>query len=57
VVRHLQEVERRQAALDQRRVDVLLHVARQQESVALDLPEQDDGFVVDRAAVVGEVAR
>ena len=49
----LEEVDGRQPARDELGIDALLHVAREQEPVAGDLAEQDDGDVVDRRPAVG----
>ena len=57
VVGDLQDVDRRQAAAREQRIDVVLDVAGQQEPPAGDLAEQDDRDVVDAAARVGRLAR
>ena len=55
MVRDLEQVERRQAAPEQLRIDTLLDVAGKEESLAADLAEQHDRDVVDRGPAVGRV--
>ncbi len=52
VVRDLEQVDHREAAGEELGIDLLLHVAGQQEALAADLAEQDDRDVVDRRAAV-----
>ena len=52
----LEQVDARESAPDQDRVDRLLDVAGQQEPLAPDLAEQDDRDVVDRRPAVGRLA-
>lgn len=56
VVGDLQQVDRREPARDELGIDVVLHVARQEEAPAGDGAEEDDRAVV-RGAVVRRVAR
>jgi hypothetical protein len=53
VVRNLEEIERRQAATEELRVDAFLDIAREQEPLAGGLAEQHDGHVVDRRSAIG----
>ena len=57
VMSDLEQVDPRQAAAHEDRVDLLLDVPGQQEALAADLAEQDDRDVVDRGAAVGRFAR
>lgn len=56
-MRHLQEVDGRQATPDQLGVDFLLDVTGQQNAMPGELAEQDDRDVVDCGAAVGRVLR
>src|SRR5215208_412334 len=53
----LEEIDRWQPALGEDRIDVVLDVARQQDSASVDLAEQDDRYVVDRPTAVGRLCR
>lgn len=53
----LEEVHLGQAAGDERRIDALLDVADEQESMPGNLAEEDDRDVVDRGAAVGRMER
>ncbi len=57
VVRDLEDVDGRQAGRQERRVDVLLDVAGQQEASVADGPEQDHRDVVDSRPAVGRLER
>ncbi len=57
VVCDLQEVEPRESLLEQRRVDRLLDVARQQHPVRTHGAQQDDRDVVDPGPAVGRLGR
>jgi hypothetical protein len=52
VVRDLEQIDPRQPSTDERRVDVLLHVAGEQEPLPARRPEQHDRGVVDGLSVV-----
>jgi hypothetical protein len=52
MVGDLQQVDVREPSTDERRVDVLLGIAGEEEPLAAGHAEQDDGRVVDRLAVV-----
>jgi hypothetical protein len=54
-MRHLEEIDARQARSDERRIDVFLDVAHQEEPAWPDLAEQDDRHVVDAGPAVGWV--
>jgi hypothetical protein len=54
---HLQQVHGRHAASKQLGVDALLDVAGEQESMLVELAEQDDRHVVDRGAAIGRLER
>jgi hypothetical protein len=56
-MRDLEEVDRRQALREQRRVDVLLDIPGQQEAPLTDDAEQHDRHVVDAATGIGRVGR
>ena len=51
VMRDLEDVDVREAAPDERRVEILLEIPHQQEPSRARLPEQHHGCVVDRLAV------
>ena len=55
VMRHLEQVDPRDAAGQHDRVDVLFHVAGQEEPAPADFAEQDDRNVVDARAGVGRL--
>ena len=57
VVRHLEQVERRQATAQQLRVDALLDVAGEQDALSANLTEQHDRDVVDRGAAIRRALR
>jgi hypothetical protein len=57
VVRDLEEIHRRQALREQRRIDVLLDVPGQQEAPLTHDAEQDHGHVVDATAGIGRFGR
>ncbi len=57
MVSDLQEIDRRQSARREERIDVVLDIARQQDPAPVDLAEQDDRDVVDRATAVGRLGR
>jgi hypothetical protein len=57
VMGDLQEVDMGQSTGEERRVDRLLDVARQQERVSADLAEEHDRDVVDRRAAIGRMER
>jgi hypothetical protein len=57
VVRDLEQVDPWQSLTEQGRVDPVLDVAHQQEPTSTDLPEQDDGHVVDAGTAVGRRGR
>lgn len=48
----LEQVERRDAARDELRIDALLDVTREQEALPADLAEKHDRDVVDAGATV-----
>ena len=55
MVRHLQRIDPRKAPRDESRVDLLLDVAGEQESLASDVAEEDDRDVVDPSSVIGRL--
>jgi hypothetical protein len=57
VMGDLEEVQRRQPVADERRVDRLLDVTREQESLAADGAKEHDRHVVDAGPAVGRLAR
>jgi hypothetical protein len=57
VVGHLEDVDPRQPTRHERRVDVILDVAGQQEPAAPDPAEEHDRHVVDATALVGRLER
>jgi hypothetical protein len=52
VMRHLEEVDARQALGEERRVDAILDIAHQQEPAGPDVTEEDDRHVVDARPAV-----
>jgi hypothetical protein len=56
-MRHLEQVDARQALRQHRWVDVLLHIAGQEEPTLPDDAEQDDRHVIDAAAGIGRLGR
>jgi hypothetical protein len=57
VMGDLEQIEPRQLLGQQRRVDRLLDVTREQESVVADRPQEDDRHVVDPRAPIGRLER
>jgi len=53
-MRDLEEVDVLEAPVDEHRVDVLLHVAGQEEAAPLDLAEEHDRLVVDLLSRVAD---
>jgi hypothetical protein len=52
-MRHLKQVDTRQALGEQRWVDAFLDIAHQQEGARPDVTEEDDRHVVDARPAVG----